>query len=179
MFLPSPFMHELRGPPHTVAHLAFALHHLAPAPGPLLLISTRPAWYPPGLAALGVDPARCLFAAARNDDECLASLEVGLRGGMAALGECGALSRLAARRLSLAAKTGGVLGILVRHAPAVTALDSNAFASRWFIEPAPGGAVLARRLYAKGATPAEFTLNLGEDNVTTPALPLPAAWRRA
>ncbi len=172
-------MHELRGPPHTAAHLAFALYHLAQAVGPLLLISTRPAWYPPGLAALGVDPARCLFATARNDDECLGALEVALRGGMASLGECDALSRLAARRLSFAAKTGGVLGILVRHAPAVTALDSTAFASRWFITPAPGGAVLARRLYAKGAAPAEFTLNLGEDDVPTLALPLPAARRRA
>jgi len=179
MFLSSPAMHELRGPPDTAAHLAFALHHLAPAPGPLLLVGTRPSWYPPGLAALGVDPARCLFAAARDDDECLAALEVALRGGMAALGECGALSRLAARRLSLAAKTGGVLGILLRHAPEVTALDSTAFASRWFITPAPGGAVLARRLYAKGAAPAEFTLDLGKDDVTTPALPLPAARRRA
>jgi protein ImuA len=179
MFLSSPAMHELRGPPDTAAHLAFALHHLAPVAGPLLLVGTRPSWYPPGLAALGVDPARCLFAAARTDDEGLAALEVALRGGMAALGECGALSRLAARRLSLAAKSGGVLGILLRHAPEVTALDSTAFASRWFITPAPGGAVLARRLYAKGAAPAEFTLELGKDDVPTPALPLPAARRRA
>jgi hypothetical protein len=172
-------MHELRAPAHTAAHLAFGLHHLARTTGPVLFVSTQPCWYPPGLAAAGMDPARCLFAAARHSSSLRAALEVALRGGMAAVGECGALSRLGARRLALAAKTGGVLGVLLRFAPAVTALDSTAFASRWFISPAPGGAVHAARLYARGATPAEFTLHLEAEHAPPPALSVLATRRRA
>ena len=116
----APALHELRAPSGTAAHAGLALR-LLPAQGPVLWVSVSPDWYPPGLAWAGLNPARCLFARARSDDEVLGSAEVGLRGGMAVVAACGALSRLAAKRLALAAKQGGALGLVLRHAPAVTA----------------------------------------------------------
>ncbi|HET6250363.1 MAG TPA: hypothetical protein VFE47_21935 [Tepidisphaeraceae bacterium] len=52
------------------------------------------------------------------------------------------LSRLQARRLQLAAETGGGVGLLLRHA----GRDSlhHASASRWLIRPAPGGRTFQR-----------------------------------
>ena len=77
-----------------------------PLATPILWVSPTATWYPPGLAWLGLDPGRCLFAEARNDAESLGTLEVALRGGMAGVAESLGLSRLAARRLALAAKDG-------------------------------------------------------------------------
>src|ERR1700692_630182 len=105
-------VHELRAPEATVAHAAFAvllLTKLAQA-RPILWVGPSPSWYPPGLAWLGLDPARCLFAKTRNDAESLGMLEVALRGGMAGVAECAVVSRLAARRLALAAQSGGSTG---------------------------------------------------------------------
>lgn len=173
-------VHELRAPAGTAAHVGFAVRMLG-ALGPqvpVLWISASPDWYAPGLAWAGLDPARCLFAQAADDAACLGTLEVGLRGGMAGVAECGALSRLAAKRLALAAKTGGSVGFLLRHAPAFTREDSTAFATRWMVSPAPGGMVRAQLLYAKGGQPGEYlfkTVDLFEtreepNGVTPPAL---------
>lgn len=105
-------MHELRAPPGTASHLGFAVLLLAAlAPEvPVLWVSPSPCWYPPGLAWLGLDPARCLYAQADDDATCLSTLETALKGGLAGVAECRTLSRLAARRLALAAKQGGSIG---------------------------------------------------------------------
>jgi protein ImuA len=170
-------VHELRAPAGTAAHLAFAARRLAAMPSgvPVLWISPTQATYPPGLAWLGLEPGRCVFAQARHDAECLGALEVALRGGMAGVGECAAVSRLAARRLALAAKDGGGTGFLLRTAPAWTAADSNAFATRWLITPAPGGRLRAELLYAKGGQKAVFYLNMEGENETADALTLVSA----
>ncbi|MCB5944280.1 hypothetical protein [Acidocella sp. KAb 2-4] len=97
---------------------------LAASSAPVLWVGVSPDWYPPGLAWAGLNPSRCLFARARNDAEALGLAELALRGRMAAA--CAGLSRLAAKRLALAAKHGGALGLVLRHAPAVTAQDSTA-----------------------------------------------------
>ena len=163
-------LHELRAPPDTATHLGLAVQMLATLPDhvPVLWVSITADWYPPGLAWAGLDPARCLFACVRDDDEALGAAEVALRGGMATAAACGGLSRLAARRLALAAKRGGALGILLRHAPAQTAQDSTAFASRWFVTPAPGRTLMAEILYAKGTMPGVYMIPLEGSDVRAP-----------
>ena len=167
-------VHELRAPAGTEAHTGFAALFLAPLPPevPVLWVGPSPSWYPPGLAAMGLDPARCLFAHSKDDAMCLGTLEVALRGGMAGVAECRVLSRLAARRLALAAKQGGSIGVLLRHAPAVTREDSTAFATRWMISPAPGGRLRAELLYAKGDQPEVYLFEMREEQngATPPAL---------
>jgi protein ImuA len=169
-------VHELRAPEATVAHAAFAvllLTKLAQA-RPILWVGPSLSWYPPGLAWLGLDPARCLFAKTRNDAESLGMLEVALRGGIAGVAECAVVSRLAARRLALAAQSGGSTGFLLRHAPRFTPTDSTAFATRWMICPAPTEAtgtvrLRAELLYAKGGLPGVFTYEIKEaKNGTAP-----------
>lgn len=119
--------------------------------------------YPPGLAMLGLDPARLLLVDCRNETELLAAAEEGLRSpGLAAvvLEAVREPDMTAARRLQLAAETGGVLGLLVspgasghpgatRHHGAMAPGHQGAMApgvlppspavSRWRVDPAPGG----------------------------------------
>lgn len=168
--------HELRAAPGSVAHAAFAaaLLKALPGPAPVLWVSTMPDWYPPGLAWTGLDPARCLFAQARDDAQSLGLLEQALRGGLAGVAEVAGLSRLAARRLAFAARHGAGLGFLLRAAPRRTALDSTAFHSRWFITPAPGARLRAELLYAKSAQPAQFIFEMEPDHATPPVIPLVA-----
>jgi protein ImuA len=172
-------VHELRAPAGTAVHTGFAILLLADlAPDvPVVWVSPSPGWYPPGLAWLGLDPARCLFAQADDDATCLGTLEVALRGGMAGVAECKTLSRLAARRLALAAKQGGSTGLLLRHAPAFTREDSTAFATRWMISPTPGGGLRAELLYAKGAQPRVYLFEMKEEqNGATPPALTPLRW---
>jgi hypothetical protein len=148
---------------------------------PVLMVGRKADWYPPGLAWAGLAPGRCLFAAAADDAACWAALEVALRGGMAGVAEGENLPRLAARRLALAAKEGGGIGFVLRHAPRQTALDSTAFATRWFIAPAPGGMLRAERLYAKGGQPGVFFIDqeAGVDGAKAVSVPVVPGRRQA
>jgi protein ImuA len=169
-------VHEFRAPEGTAANATFSILLLAglPKATPIIWISLKPTAYPPGLAWLGLDPARCLFAQVQDDAACLGTLEVALRGGMAGVADCTSISRLAARRLALAAKTGGSIGFLLRHAPAFTREDSTAFATRWLIAPAPSAApgvprLRAELLYAKSGKPGVFIFEIREvDNGGAP-----------
>jgi len=180
-------IHELRAPAPSAGHLAFAVIQLAQLPGatPILWAGQAQSVYPPGLAWLGLSPARCLFAHTSTDAQTLATLEVALRGGMAGIAECGMVSRLAARRLALAAKNGGSTGFLLRHAPRFTPADSTAFATRWLITPHATDATGARRLraellYAKTARPGIFIINIKEEHhAPTPPALIVADARRA
>ncbi|HTJ90753.1 MAG TPA: hypothetical protein VL356_11315 [Acidocella sp.] len=160
-------VHELRAPAGTDAHTGFAVRLLSAQAGAasILWVSAAPLWYPPGLAWAGLDPARCLFAQARDDAESLSALETALRGGMAGVAACTKLSRLAAKRLAMAARQGGGIGLVLRHAPARTSEDSTAFATRWLISPAPGGPEVPRLraelLYAKAGRPGVFFFEFG------------------
>jgi protein ImuA len=170
-------VHELRAPAGSFAHIAFVILLLAADEKrntPLLWVSTTQNAYPPGIAWLGLDPGHILFAQAKNDAECLASLETALRGGMPGIAEAAQISRLAARRLSLAARQGNALGFLVRHAPRQTPQDSTAFHTRWFIEPAPEGGIKAEILYAKAGRPGVFFYEIqeGSHDNAPPALTL-------
>ncbi len=114
------------------------------------------ALYGPGLAAFGLAPRRLIVARGRSEIEVLWAMEEGLRSGAPAvvLGEVGNLLPGAARRLQLAAKAGGVTGLLLNGVtgadgaggvvplgPAVTrwrvsaATQTGAGASpRWWVE---------------------------------------------
>jgi len=81
---------------------------------------------------------------------------------MAGIAEAAQISRLAARRLSLAARQGNAIGFLVRHAPRQTAQDSTAFHTRWFIEPVPESGIKAELLYAKAGRPGIFFYEIQE-----------------
>jgi protein ImuA len=177
-------IHEFRGCEGSAAHVAFAVLLLLGVPGntPILWTGFSASCYPPGLAWLGLDPARCLFAQARDDAECLGTLETALRGGMAGVAEPRNLSRLAARRLALAAKQGNSIGFLLRNAPAFTATDSTAPATRWLVTPAPAvhsttPLLRAELLYAKGGRPGVFFYEIKKEaeDAAPPALALVAA----
>ena len=176
-------IHEFRGCEASAAHVAFAVLLLPGVPGnmPILWAGFSASCYPPGLAWLGLDPARCLFAQARDDAECLGTLETALRGGMAVVAEPRNLSRLAARRLALAAKQGNSIGFLLRHAPAFTTTDSTAPVTRWRITPAPAlrsatPLLRAELLYAKGGRPGVFFYEIKKEaeDAAPPALALVA-----
>jgi protein ImuA len=180
--LPGGAIHEFRGLDAGAAHVAFAVLLLVGLPGntPILWVSFSGSSYPPGLARLGLDPARCLFAQVKSDAECLGTLETALRGGMAGVAEPRNLSRLAAKRLALAARQGNSIGFLLRQAPAFTAADSTAPLTRWLVTPAPASGAAPRLrvelLYAKGGRPGVFfyEINKEAEDDTPPALALVA-----
>lgn len=121
--------------------------------------------YPPGLADLGLDPAKLLLVRCRNRTELLAAAEEGLRGGglAAVVMEADRVpDTIAARRLQLAAEDGGVTGFLMLRRDAIwrhgattsgamaprgaTPLDITPYVmaptpavSRWLVDHAPGG----------------------------------------
>ncbi len=118
--------------------------------------------YPPGLAALGLDPARLLQVRCRDRAALLAAAEEGLRGGgpAAVVVEGDRVpDMVAGRRLQLAAEDGGVTGLLlVRHGsrrrhgargrrgavapegPAPDTLPPSVAVSRWRADHACAGA---------------------------------------
>lgn len=156
-----------------------ALHEIsgAAATGFAAVIAGRAAWggrpvlwcgagrgrgglYPPGLAMLGLPASSLLLMDCRNERELLAAAEEGLRSGdlAALLLEVSRLPDMtAARRLQLAAETGGTLGLMLcpgasgrhgagwRHdanaqgAMAPDALPPSPAVSRWWVGHAPAG----------------------------------------
>jgi protein ImuA len=104
----------------------------------------RPDLYGPGLAILGLDPARLVLVRARRDAEILSAIEEGLRatGVAAVVGEVGAFPAVASRRLQLAAERSGVTAFVLRRwrdgARAARERDlPNAAATRWRIAALP------------------------------------------
>lgn len=111
--------------------------------------------YPPGLAALGLNPSRLLLARCRRPADLLAAAEEGLRSrGLAAV--VAEIDRMpdmtAGRRLQLAAEGGGVTGLLLlrcatgrsRRSTApdgsgAEALPPSVAVSRWRVDHAPTG----------------------------------------
>src|SRR6516225_9318244 len=85
--------------------------------GTVLWCLSRPDLYGPGLAAHGLDPARLVLVRAPRDSEILWAMEEGLRapGFAAVVGEVGALTAVASRRLQLAAERSGITAFLLRR----------------------------------------------------------------
>ena len=111
------------------AFAADILDRLGPHPNPppragegtgggiVLWCLPRPDLYGPGLAALGLDPARLVLARARRDAEILWAMEEGLRstGIAGVVGELGTFPPVASRRLQLAAERSGVTAFALRR----------------------------------------------------------------
>jgi protein ImuA len=127
------------------AFAAGIVARLAPAgDGIVLWCLARPDLYGPGLAAQGLDPARLVLVRAGRDAEILWAMEEGLRtsGVAAAVGEVGALSAVASRRLQLAAERSGVTAFVLRrwcHGGQAARERNlpNAAATRWRIAALP------------------------------------------
>ena len=101
----------------------------------------RAGLYGPGLAALGLDPARLIVARCVDRTDMLWAMEEGLRCPALAMviGEpSGALDLTASRRLQLAAEAGGGLGLVLGRDG--ESLAPNALESRWRINAAPSRA---------------------------------------
>ena len=98
----------------------------------------RGSLYGPGLAAFGLAPERLILVRARTDTDVLWVLEEGLRSRAlaAVLGETNAVTTTAARRLQLAAESGGTSAFLLRSARGH--VDPGPAATRWRIAAAPG-----------------------------------------
>jgi hypothetical protein len=169
-------VHELSGIAKNGGLVGFAVLLLADLPaGETFWIGRVVDVYAPGLAWLGLDPRRLVVVQAADDAACLGALETVLRGGMNGVAEVQKLSRLAARRLALAARHGGGTGLVLRSG---AASDSTAVASRWEIAVAPSGPEGAPRwraqlLYARGGRPENFLVE-ADLNETPPALRLVA-----
>ncbi|HYE20230.1 MAG TPA: hypothetical protein VEA69_17410 [Tepidisphaeraceae bacterium] len=103
--------------------------------------------YPPALVALGIPLDRLFLLRAADADaaewalaECLACPGVG-----ATVAPVGRLTRVAARRLQLAAERGGGAGILLRPASAALGPGAeHAATTRWLVTPAPGRRTVQR-----------------------------------
>ena len=100
--------------------------------------------YGPGLAELRLDPARLVLVRAPRNADILWAMEEGLRtAGLAAVvGEVGALSAVASRRLQLAAERSGATAFVLRRwrngdEAACQRNLPNAAASRWRISALP------------------------------------------
>ena len=115
--------------------------------GETVWVLRRDDLYAPGLAGLGLDPARLLFVTVRRDAEALAAAEDALRAaGIAAVAaEVEALDLVAGRRLQLACERTGATGLILRRRRALRAgakaaserPEATAAATRWKIAPAP------------------------------------------
>jgi protein ImuA len=99
----------------------------------------------PGLQLVGIDPARLVMVAPRNDQETLWAMEEALRSDGIALvvGEIELLDLTASRRLQLAAESHGRMAIALRRwRKGDTARQQQqaplAAATRWLIRPLPG-----------------------------------------
>jgi len=120
---------------------AALLARLAGAAGTVLWCRRGRGLYGPGLSVFGLEADRAVVVHARRDAEVLWVLEEALRSHAlaAVLGEAGDLGQTAARRLQLAAESGGTAALLlrpergdVRPSPAVT---------RWRVAAAPSAVV--------------------------------------
>jgi protein ImuA len=142
------------------AFVSFILGRLGPHPTPppltgegmgggmVLWCLPRPNLYGPGLAAHGLDPGCLVLVRAPRDADILWAMEEGLRapGILAVVGEVGALSAVASRRLQLAAERSGIIAFLLRRwrdgsqAARERALP-NAAVTRWRIAAMPSRAL--------------------------------------
>ena len=97
--------------------------------------------YGPGLARVGLSPARLLAVTARSDAVLLGVMEEGLRHSLLAcvVGEVDKLDLTASRRLQLAAEKSGVTALVLRTSSRRAETEPIAAAGRWRITPLPSG----------------------------------------
>jgi protein ImuA len=148
--LPLAGLHEVLGD-EPGASLGFATLLLGRAQAALsgrslLWIAPDPDAYPPGLASLGLDAARLILVRAPRPADALWAAEEALRSpAIAAVLLLGPTPDLtAARRLQLAAETGGGIGILLRETPEEN--GPGVALTRWRVSPRPASAATPHHL---------------------------------
>jgi protein ImuA len=138
-------LHELSAAPvHLGAAAGFALALAARSPKAqhVLWIATdfgmleTGALYGPGLDLLGLDTERLLVARVARPVDALFAMEEALkcRALSTIVAEVNEVDLTATRRLSLAAREGGALGLLLRHKPSCS---PSAARTRWDVSGAP------------------------------------------
>lgn len=109
--------------------------------GTILWVVRRRDLFAPGLFQAGLDPARVLYAEARDDPELLALMEDGLRHRLGAVvGEARRVLTPQTRRLQLAAEGGRAPALLLREAPrggGDPLAAPSAAVTRWRLSSAP------------------------------------------
>src|SRR5579871_277602 len=185
--LPLARLHQIAAADPSALGFVAALLGLAARGRPVLWCRRKDSAQPflPGLAMFGLKPEQGVIAEADRSITLLWAMEEGLRsaslGGV--LAEADALPPAAARRLQLAAETGGVTGIAVT--PAHIAV--NGATTRWRIGAAPSAATAwgglgqptwrAALERSRGAPPREWVLTWnGAELIDHPhPTPLPLA----
>ncbi|WP_265502011.1 ImuA family protein [Paracoccus beibuensis] len=125
------------------AAACFAAGIAARLPGQVLWCVTEADLFAPGLEQAGLPPDRVIHVEAGDDRSVLASMEEGLRHGAlaAVVGDVAHLSMTASRRLHLAAKGTGTMGIALRRwrrqADASDFGQPTAAMTRWRISVLP------------------------------------------
>jgi protein ImuA len=107
------------------------------SPHPLIWSDPHRTIYPPALALHGIPLTQLILLRTSLDDQIWAVAEcLRCKGVGAVIASIPALSRVEARRLQLAAETGGGVAVLLR--PAGRGSQMYAAATRWLVKPAPG-----------------------------------------
>ena len=137
--LPVAALHEVLARHKTAASgfCAVLLARLAKSTGTVLWCRRGRGLYGPGLSAFGLAPERLILVRAHTDTDILWVLEEGLRSGSlaAVLGETDAITATAARRLQLAAESGGTSAFLLRSARGK--VEPGPAVTRWQIASVP------------------------------------------
>jgi protein ImuA len=141
--LPVGALHEAAGdatPAGFAAATAFVAALAGRLPHTVLWCARGDTLYAPGLAALGLPPARLLITRLHKDQDILAAMEEGLKhralGGV--VGEVEKLDLTSSRRVQLAAEKSGVMALVLRvPGKSRRSADAVAAASRWHIAAAP------------------------------------------
>lgn len=139
--LPKGGLHEVLAGDDSGAATAFAVRLLGRAgSGAVVWCGRRAELYAPGLAALGLDPARLLVVLTAAERDVGWAMEEALRcrAVAAVLGETRMAEPVALRRLQLAAETAGTMAIVLR--PAGFVVSASPAVSRWRVAAAAGGA---------------------------------------
>jgi protein ImuA len=149
---------------HAAAATLFAAGILARLEGPVLWVLRQADLFAPGLAGVGLQPNRIVFAEAGKD--VLPVMEEGLRhAGLAAVvaEHTGRLSLVASRRLQLAAEQAGILAILIRRSPSFddpVLNEPTAAVTRWRIAALPSPPALPHAPDTPGLGRARWKLDL-------------------
>ena len=123
--------------------LAALLARAAAGSGAVIWCDPNRELYPPAMASHGIPLKQLLLLRCSAAAQIWAITEcLRCKGTSVVIAAVGRLSRIQARRLQLAAETGGGVGILLRPAGPISQV--YAAATRWLIKPAPGQRTVQR-----------------------------------